>query len=1039
MEEDYHKTGLYRWQRQAKPRVYSRSQKVATTDDIQEWLQKVEEASSKATEAVLGPEISSASPYTIGRQRGRDTVKGVSDQARIHDEAYSEAQDLLNEWLTQKVSLHDDLQDNDPDLMDGDPWRKEDLGSKARQEWDNLLNGNLEQLGIDTTPRLLKRQEEDDSYAHLYDLDEGEAVSMVMHTMLSKQLVKDSVRRDLGLNNVQSSHDPRTKMEMRHQRVKENRQKREEDLQRQRKEAETKKQARLTARQIVLKEQKAKELKQRKEEQEIKKQMAQIRKEMQLSRKQESEERLRKQHEAEEKARLAREEVERQEAMEREDVLRKQQESSERWKAKLAQRELEKARQTATKLRILHRHFTAWYDVVLYRRLCFGKARALADWRLSLRVWNAWRSYARCQLITMETKQHELNVVDENRKAVKAQRHHYLRQLGRYFVAWRDFVSQEQERQELVRAQETTRSKMMNLLTAVAEGVGPTEDDQRTGGGKGEGRKRGDREGVGRRHAEVAEDWNQPEPRRAWEGESTPSSCPSSRPPSSLSSASTSQCGGQGQGQRRPSQGWQITRRHAHMSKEELSAFMQGGDSHPDLEVGTEVSSEHSDVKVRRRFGTQPWMKRHYVVNNLEHRFTAQQKLLHEQQVALKEQQRMIDELVFTRQQHDHQKQLVFTRQQHDHQKQLVFTRQQHDHQKQLVQLASAHTQSAPVPATEAVPDGNGHKHGKKGDSCVPGRTVSNTSSKKMASDGGDTHRTEVCSTVSTPCGSEVTAPSSASNTKYLRVLKNMEERAAERARLKAEREEKRRKAEEERLEQLKAEEEQLKKQAEEEKQARVQAYRQKKRLEKQREQEKQRELERERELINKADDHYQKALMKFQVLLPMKKLVHMAQDKMAMALCHHNHQVLRKVLTAWKQHTDELTAEKKQLADDLHGYIVVRRCFQSWKNFKYRMVFLERRAVRHYRESTLPKLWEAWRQYTAQEMVEEQEKLRQAQDFYPRSLQRKVLCAWRRLPQELKREAEREKLRTEMRKKVADLLPDFRPDSVSHSNDFAA
>ena len=68
-------------------------------------------------------------------------------------------------------------------------------------------------------------------------------------------------------------------------------------------------------------------------------------------------------------------------------------------------------------LQIQHRHFTAWYDVVLSRRLAFGKARALADWRLTLRVWNAWRSYVRSQRITIETKQHEQNVVEESRYA----------------------------------------------------------------------------------------------------------------------------------------------------------------------------------------------------------------------------------------------------------------------------------------------------------------------------------------------------------------------------------------------------------------------------------------------------------------------------------------------------------------------------------------------------------------------------------------------------------------------------------------------
>ncbi|KAL8605947.1 hypothetical protein ACOMHN_065688 [Nucella lapillus] len=963
--------------------------KVATTDDIQNWLQKVEEASSKATEAVLGPEIaSSSSPYTIGRQRGRASVRGVSDQAKIQDEAYNEAQDLLNEWLSEKVSLHDDNLEDDPDLREGDPWRKEELGSKARREWDNLLNGNLEELGIDTstTPRFLKRHEEDDPYANLYDLEEGQAVSTVMKNMLSKELVRENFRRDLGFDDAGKYHDPRTKMELRHQRVKENREKREEYLKRQRKEAEVKKEARLTARQIVMKEQKSKEMKVKREEEEMKKQMAQIRKEMHQARRQEDEERLGKQQEAEEEARLAREELERQMSVEREEILQKEHETTERRKARLAQKQMEKARQAAENLRILHRHFTAWYDVILYRRLCFSKARALADWRLTLRVWTAWRSYTRSQRVTMETRQHEFNVVDENRKAVRAQRHHHLQQLRRHFSAWRHFIGKEQAKRELERAQETTRSKMMNLLTA-------------------------------------DEMFNQPVRRTAWEEESSLTSpCPSSRPESALSSASTTQRRGHGHGTL--SQGWQITRKHAHMSKEELARLMHGETGAPaDLDDVSEVSTtEHSDIKIRRRFGTQPWMNRHYVVNNFEHRFTAQQKVLREQQEALKEQQRMIQELKYTQQQQEHQK-----------------------HLGQISAATSPEKLGTPVPPTasaEAGHDGNdAERKQQRREKPAPSGVITPTvSTRRNQNGGGDTH-----SDTSGHCASEVTSATTVSssntqNSKYLRSLKNMEDRAAERARLKAERDDKRRKAEDERLERLKAEEEELKKQAEEEKLARVQAYREKKRLEKEKEQEKQREQERQRELTSKADAHYLKALMKFRVLLPMKKLVDLASEKLALAQRHYHHVVLRKVVAAWKQHTEELTAEKKQLADNLHGYIAVRRCFHSWKNFKYRMVFLERRAQRHHRETILPKLFEAWRQHTAMEKVAERERVLQADEFHPRSLQRKVFHAWRRLPQELKREVEREKLRKEMRKKVADLLPDFQPlRSVTQSTDSAA
>ena len=64
-----------------------------------------------------------------------------------------------------------------------------------------------------------------------------------------------------------------------------------------------------------------------------------------------------------------------------------------------------------------------------------------------------------------------------------------------------------------------------------------------------------------------------------------------------------------------------------------------------DLEQGQVMT--HTDLEIRRRFGKQPWMNSPYVVNNLEHRYTAQQKMLHEQQRQIRDQQRLLEELQY--------------------------------------------------------------------------------------------------------------------------------------------------------------------------------------------------------------------------------------------------------------------------------------------------------------------------------------------------------------------------------------------------------
>ena len=64
---------------------------------------------------------------------------------------------------------------------------------------------------------------------------------------------------------------------------------------------------------------------------------------------------------------------------------------------------------------ILQRHFTAWYNIVIERRLQLGKARAMQDWRLLLQAWNAWKAYVRAKRIKVEAAQAEMDIRDYHR------------------------------------------------------------------------------------------------------------------------------------------------------------------------------------------------------------------------------------------------------------------------------------------------------------------------------------------------------------------------------------------------------------------------------------------------------------------------------------------------------------------------------------------------------------------------------------------------------------------------------------------------
>lgn len=54
---------------------------------------------------------------------------------------------------------------------------------------------------------------------NLLNADEDAVIDSILKGMLDKQLVKDDFKSDLGLNAAKKQHDPKIKMQMRHQQV----------------------------------------------------------------------------------------------------------------------------------------------------------------------------------------------------------------------------------------------------------------------------------------------------------------------------------------------------------------------------------------------------------------------------------------------------------------------------------------------------------------------------------------------------------------------------------------------------------------------------------------------------------------------------------------------------------------------------------------------------------------------------------------------------------------------------------------------------
>ena len=72
-------------------------------------------------------------------------------------------------------------------------------------------------------------------------------------------------------------------------------------------------------------------------------------------------------------------------------------------------------RQETGNLKLKQRCFSAWFDVIMTRRMQFGKEKAMSDWKCLLKAFNAWKSFVRDKRLTREAWLHEEKLKLANR------------------------------------------------------------------------------------------------------------------------------------------------------------------------------------------------------------------------------------------------------------------------------------------------------------------------------------------------------------------------------------------------------------------------------------------------------------------------------------------------------------------------------------------------------------------------------------------------------------------------------------------------
>uniref|UniRef100_A0A3B4URV1 Coiled-coil domain containing 191 n=1 Tax=Seriola dumerili TaxID=41447 RepID=A0A3B4URV1_SERDU len=559
-----HNPHLFRWRSLGKSKA-SAVTKHVQNGDIDQWRKRVEMASEFAVSQVFSHKKPHSGTSSLA------VPLRSTEQLKDHDDAYSEAQALLGDWLSSKLRLELEMEEED-DLMCSAERRSP--AAPASSQPTTLNYNNFDEL-----------------YNRLAEEEEHSAVNSFLQDLMEQEVLDSGMMEELALDVGQTRkkfRDPIITMEARHQQVRQNRAQREAERQQQQREKEAWRGARQEAKKREREEETRKKQEARRQEEMVQQEMVRLRRQMEERRGLEQLVRQRERERVEEQ-RAAR-------SLQSAPTLPSKQHQQDT--VRLFKEQKIQTMGHISNLKCLQRHFSGWYSVVLDRRLRMGKAMALCDWKRQLRAWRAWRTVVWAEQKQREVKRTEEDLRTENRQCQLAVESDRRRLLRRCLNEWQLWCRMEREQRELLAQQQETRRRMAALINVASTGkLKATE---------------------------------------------TPASQPVMAPPEASDQPETTEKEDHHRSRTlapdppavhqdkthvgsvaRPTQPWQVTRRHVALTAAELHDARQGGE-------GGGFTCSKSTVSPGSRF---------------ENRHAAQQQIITQQRRLLKEQQEKIAQL----------------------------------------------------------------------------------------------------------------------------------------------------------------------------------------------------------------------------------------------------------------------------------------------------------------------------------------------------------------------------------------------------------
>ncbi|KAF7255643.1 hypothetical protein EG68_04850 [Paragonimus skrjabini miyazakii] len=262
--------------------------------------------------------------------------------------------------------------------------------------------------------------------------------------------------------------------------------------------------------------------------------------------------------------------------------------------------------------------------------------------------------------------------------------------------------------------------------------------------------------------------------------------------------------------------------------------------------------------------------------------------------------------------------------------------------------------------------------------------------------------------------------------------LKRMKERELERARIRAEREERRRMTEEIKkakyAKQLEDEARRLK----EEKQNLIAAQKAKKREEEEHKRKHKLLIAQHRETLRKAAEHKRLQLQRYSGWLPWRRYIFEQRERLCLAKQHYEASVQRIALHTWLTHVRDKEKFLTSLVQRVYNATLLRRCFVHLRTTVAARQLVEAQAYAWYEQQLMLRILTAWSTHVTDCRICEWQMEDIAKAHRENHLKQRCLAAWINFPVLMRKQRERERRREQFRGRLRDLVPDFSPPKIT-------